>query len=79
MTKDKTTTDHTHTPDTALETPAPQYRKRVKGFTRLCSWDNGEDEFIQTPDECPNIATGWCGVVEVGGYEGYEVRKVAAY
>ena len=53
--------------DTPCE-PSPQYRKRVKGFAGMCSWDDGEDEWVETPDECPNGTTIGCGLVAVDEY-----------
>lgn len=32
-----------------------QYRKRVKGFAKYASYDNGEDEFVEVPEECPVV------------------------
>lgn len=50
---------------------APQYRKRIKGFAGMCSWDSGADEFTEIPDECPNGSTIGCGVVAVDEYNYY--------
>jgi hypothetical protein len=46
--------------------PEPQYRPRVKGFAGMCGWGDKKD-LTQIPEECPNIATGECGMVFVGG------------
>jgi hypothetical protein len=45
----------------------PPKRKVVKGFAGMCSWGDEREDTAEVPEECPNIATGGCGVVFVGG------------
>jgi hypothetical protein len=43
-------------------------RKRIKGFAQFASYDSGYDEYVEIPEECPNVACAGINMINIGEY-----------